>query len=727
MSGPWERYQQADGPWKKYERTEPVLDAPEQLVRGFNRGLNAIVALPGEVVGGAADLLGFDGKPFRWNNAISEFMTSPNRQPQTTAGRYADAVGQALGSAAIPEAGIMAAAPGIAARSANVAVPNMVQTLARSTAASPGASLGMSGASSAAAGVAQQGAADAGYGPATQGVAAMVGGFAPAALTAATRGVTQPVRQAIANQGEAGAYGAVAREIGNLDQFADDVAVGATQLNQAQARRTLDVLGDEMVRANGNVLQAQAATIARLSAEDGISPASATDRVRRLSAVHENSRLMLGEYPGAARSDAAERLRDPQNVDLDELGRVRESPVQGTFDYVGNNGNAASASQIRNTVAQRQEELGPAMRETLEAIGPQVQTGPRSTRPATIVDTEQMIDDAARMASAEYRQAYSTPHNNQVALYWLPRMLAWHERRAAGRAGEIEAAIRRATDQFYTNTPNGRLAMMHLQQLQDARGVLRGQITEYRRAGRDDLVRAVQPVYEHATRIMRQMSPQWARANARWADMEFQRMGSELGDAFATKAGPQFRQQLRELQSLAPEAQNIVRVHFLQKLYDKLDNLGDTNSVSKMFANDHSRNAIRLLFGDEAAVTFTRAIRDQRIAENTQNMMRNSATHRRGQAQKQRDAETGLAAAVDQVNARGVRNWLLERATQILTERRNQPLASVLSTPMTDTARVSMHVARMRRQQQALEAIRQRRSAAIPRGGLYGQASVERE
>jgi hypothetical protein len=137
-------------------------------------------------------------------------------------------------------------------------------------------------------------------------------------------------------------------------------------------------------------------------------------------------------------------------------------------------------------------------------------------------------------------------------------------------------------------------------------------------------------------------------------------------------------------------------------MFDKLDNLPDTNSVSKLFGTDHARRMIREMFGNDAVVTFTRAVRDQRVAERSQAMTGNSRTHLRGQAQKQQDSETGLTAAVENANARGVRNWLLERMTQMLTERRNRPMSRILTTPINDTAQVAQHIARMREQEALL-------------------------
>lgn len=540
------------------------------------------------------------------------------------------------------------------------------------------------------------------------------------------------IARARANQGEAGAYGTIADDLpGTVDDLANSVATGATGANVARNRRTLDILGEEMQRNGGNVQAAQAATIARIVDEVGVTPQTAARQIRDLVSVQENNRLMFGEYPAVAASDAAQRLRQPGNVDLDELGRLENTTTQATLDYLANNGNAQSAQNVRNAIARRQEDLAPYARETLEEVGPQVQTGPRTTRPATIVDTADMVDHARNVGRQEYQNAYRQPVNNRVALYWLPRILDAQRNRAVMRAGEPRAAIERALDQFYIDLPTGqRMAMSTLQQLQDARGALRGQISGYIQSGRRDLAGAVQPIYDQITRLMTRMSPQWRVANDRWADMRFMEIAQELGDTFANKAGPRYREQLAEFTRLAPEAQNIVRVHFLQQFFDKLDNLGDSHSISKLWANDHSRNMVRTLFGDEAAIDFTRMVRDQKVAERSNSMTQNSATHRRGVAQRQKDAETGLVAAVNNASVHGARNWIVERLTQLLTERRNRPMAEILTTPMNDTAAVARHLYRMREQQRRLAEIERGRQMGTLRpvplaGGGVGLMSLE--
>lgn len=550
------------------------------------------------------------------------------------------------------------------------------------------------------------------------GVAGRVGGTAQTAANtidplanaaragqAALRGPLAAVRQGFAGQGEAGAAGRLAESVGSVDDFANRVAAGATSGTIATRRQTLDVLGAEMQASGGDLAVATNATIDRLMREQGITRPTAAGRVRDLNAVHADSPLMMGEYPAVAESDAVMRGQRggavrPQNANLDELGRVRETPSQGWIDYLANNGNARSASDMRNAIAGRQEALSSTMRGTLEQMGPQV-----GGRPAEIADSANMIDAATQAGNAEYRAAYAAQTNNQALVAWLPRLLNRYDQMAAGRSGQYADAMRRAADQFYLPTPNGRVAMGTLQQLQDARGALRGQMQGYAAQGRNDLARVIQPLYSQITRLMEYANPTWGRANRRWADMNFLRTSAELGDAFATKAGPLFREQMAQFRGLAPEAQNIVRIHFLQKLYDKLDSLGDTHSISKLFANDHSRNMIREMFGDQAAVDFTRAVRDQKVAEMSQAMTKNSATHRRGVARSQAETETGLVSAARNANASGVIKWLTDTMLHALTERRNRPMADMLSTPMTNTARVAQNIHRMRTQQQRINGI----------------------
>jgi len=191
MADPWAEFRvqpavTAD-PWAEFRvQGEPsvLADAGQQLVRGINRGVNAVVALPGEIVGGAVNMVApGQGDRFKWNNPVSEFMTSPDAQPETTLGSYVNAVGQQIGATAIPAAGLLAKARQAAAPAQTV-IGQVGQGLVNSYRTAPGAALATDAIAATGAGVGQQLARDMDTGPVGEFVGGLVGGVAPFAAAA---------------------------------------------------------------------------------------------------------------------------------------------------------------------------------------------------------------------------------------------------------------------------------------------------------------------------------------------------------------------------------------------------------------------------------------------------------------------------------------------------------------------------------------------------------------
>lgn len=726
------------------ERKDQLLDAGEQLVRGINRGVNALVGLPGEIVGGAVDLAGGDGDKFRWNNPVSRFMQSKDAAPQTGLGRFADAAGRAVGASALPTGALIANSARMANVAATTPMRGVVQQVGRNIAANPAAAVRADVAAATAGATGAQYAKELGYGPGVQSVAGFAGALAPSGVGAAASAGYRPVRRAMLNQGQSGAYGKLAESLdGDVEGLRQQIAAGTGPTAQGAGvnrDRVLRILGEEMNRRSrgrmqldaGEVRAAQKATVQRVAEEANVSTETARDHLRSMARQYRESPLMFGEVPSIVQANMALRgagggLRQSRNVNVDDLNRIRESGPRQRFDLLASDETAPSGQIVKNALDKRQPELANTARRSLAEVGPQLPNpngGP--SRPATIVDASNLIEQAGKAASQAYGAAYRAPIDNRVMVHTLPRILQRYHQMSLGRAGERRDAMQRALSQFYVQTPNGPVAMMTLRQLQDARTTLRGQISGYIRDGRKDLVGAVQPIYRHITRLMSRMSPQWAQANRQWADMEFDRLGAELGDAFALKASPQFREQLQEFRDLAPMAQDIVRIHFLQKLYDRIENLGDTHSVSKLFTTDHARNAFRQIFGNDAAVQMTRVVRDIRAAEET--FKQNSRTAVRQQARQRENADIDLVAAHQQMNAQGIRNALLGWFRQLLTEMRQRPMANIITTPARDTAGMAMHLERMRNQAARLRAFdRTSQPQTLPIGGLVGTATNQSE
>lgn len=537
--------------------------------------------------------------------------------------------------------------------------------------------------------------------------------------------VVKGIRSAAAGNGQTGAYNRLASQLPeqNVDTFANQVATGTERTNQAIQRRTLDILGAEMERAGGDRGQAVASTIARIQQETGVTAATARDQIRRLTDAQRGSDLMLAEYPAAAEGNAAIRAnRNPANVDLQEVGRVRDSGAHMVIDDLANGPGAGSSSAVRNAINERNLGSRDQMRGTLDDLAPRA---PGGNGPRTIQDLDQMQEGARRTARMEYDAAYNGPINNGVLVGLLPRIIQRHANRMAGRSGDQAQALERAINEFNITTPNGQtLNMQSLQQLQDARGAVRAQMETARRGGQNHIVATLQPLYNDVTRMMERASPAWAQANRRWADNSIDTVARDLGEAFSTRAGPQYRAQRAQYERLAPEAQDMVRVEYLQKLADKLENLGDTHDVAKLFTTEHMRNSIRDLFGDAGAVAVTRMVRDLGIATKSGRMLGGSQTAQRLARRQEADTDTGILAAANNASVQGAKNWIIQKLHTLLSERKNRPLAEIATTPINDTAEVARHIHNMRTAQQYSQRLQQpTRTPLVASGALSGISS----
>lgn len=719
-SDPFDQFPDAPDEQDQITFGDSIADAGDQFVRGLYRGADAMVRLPGQILGAGINAIApgtYKGTPIIV--PPSEMISGERVEPRTMAGRFAEEIGMAAGASVLPTVGIAARGARAAGQAAQTATGQIGQRMVGAYRDNPARFLRADAAATVGAGTAGQIADEADAHPLVKMGLQVAGGTAPSALAGAGRWATQGIRQQVAKQGQTGAYANIAERLpGSVEDFADDVAVGASTRIREVQRRTLDVLGEEMQRAGGDVRRAEAATVQRVSTEFGLAEDTVRTNIRNLAGVHRSSNLMLGEYPAVARADVDTRLM--QNVGPEDVRGIENVRTQRSLDYLANNGNTQSGINVRNAVERRDNDLPGAIRRMLEDIGPQHQdpvTG--RTRPADIEDVANLLETARREGNAAYRATYRGPINNYELLYRLPRILDATRRRAAGRAGQARQAINDAVDQFYTVGPDGqRLEMMTLQQLQDARTVVRGQMDQFRSSGRAELAGAVEPFYDMITNLMERASPQWGVANRQWADLKLMEMADELGESFATRASPKFREHLDKFNGLAEPAQNIVRIQFLQKMYDNLD-----NETVALFKKPHIRRMIGEMFGQDAARTFSRAMRDQEVAARTRRMMGGSPTAPRLAEREAQETEAGLVAAVEQANFGSLRSWLGQMLARAITERRNRPMADVLTTPMSDTARVAQHIYNMRQAQSRMQQLAQPRLRLPATPGQIAPAS----
>lgn len=545
------------------------------------------------------------------------------------------------------------------------------------------------------------------------------------------------VRQAWGNRGQAGAYNEFANALPDKDvgTFANQVATGATRNDQAINRRTLDVLGREMAATPADRVGATARAVDRLVREDGITQTAAKDRILRLSNVNRDSELFLAEAPAAAPGNSEIRAHvNPAKVDIDAARQIADSGTHWQLDTLANNA-GQSATTVRNAVTARQADQPQVMRDVIDSLAPKTQG-----RPMTIEDTPQIID-AARAAA---RQAYAKAEQSQQPFNdRLEHVLdVWYRSLKGQQSGHADA-VRAATDLFrnevpiavnpMTGAPQGK-AMVTI----GAQGSSANPLKDFvhRRGQLNDLIEKSMDQFGQPTALTRDLTrmkshidnavgvrnPDWMVANRQWADMKLDQVGQRLGDAFSVKAGPQFRAQMREYDGLAPQAREIVNVHFLQKLKDRLDNLGDGHDVSKIFNSAHVREMINKMFGPQATVQLIKSVRDAHIATRTSRMMAGSPTAARQMRASQMDAETGILAAVDQASVSGIRNAALRWVMQRLSESRRQALANVSTTYLKDTAAVARHIHMMRQAQERSQALAQPGTGASTLAGVTGGA-----
>jgi len=734
---------------------ETVGDVAMQVPSGISRGLVSTLTAPYRALDWAGEKLtgtGFLPDADKMS-MYRPYIGDQSPQPQTDAGRYGRAVGESLGYSAAPSAGLLAAAPRMAAMAPTTATRAMGQNIGAQIAARPGAAVAADAVSATGSGLAQQWATEEGFGPGGQTMAAIAGGFAPLAIGQGVAHLTQSARGALARSDP---YARVASGLGDstVDDLSSQVATGATRFDEATNRRTIDVLGQEMVRTGGDRAAATQGAVARMVAEDGITQATAQQRLRNLTSVHRDTDLMFGEYPAVARGDQTTRRMQPQNITDEAAARVDDVGTHWEIDSIANAGSGTSGQRVRNAVTQRAEDLADTTRQVVQRMAPNGNT---------IQDSEALIQGLTRQAAAEYQQVHSAQGNVNYGMLHglLRRVVDRHTQRMYGRAGEQFDVLEESLGSLFTTIPrttagraranqpgiedqvafarrdvrearrnglprdqiialerqaddlaenmrinrrnlgpeNQQILMPSLQELQDMRGGIRGKITAARQAGKTHVVAQLQPLYRDLTRIMERASPQWATANRRWADMNLAEVAQDLGDALSKTAGPRFREQMGEFRRLAPEAQNIVRIHFVQKMLDQIDNaakLGKMRDLGAQFSTDHMRATVRNVLGDQAAVQMARLIRDHNVAAKSGKMLGGSPTHMRAMRQGDKDQDLGILASIDQASASSFRKWAMDWTINRLREGRNREVGRIVTTPMSDTAAVAENLERMR-------------------------------
>lgn len=500
--------------------------------------------------------------------------------------------------------------------------------------------------------------------------------------------ITSKAFSAVANPANA-AYSRLQAKLGEggISKLLDDIATTGVE------KRTLSVLGEEMVKANGDKAAAEAAMIQRVATEFNILPGTVKANLSALRSRFKESRLMLAEYPAVADAERVARTdRTHAGPSIDAVSKIDETDAHWTLDHLANKGFGKSARDTRNAINTRARSANQTMADDIQKMSPNGQT---------IQDTATMISRAEKQASADYKHVLDPALgliDNAKLASGIQGAVQKHRGTWADRLGEQSRAIEDALSEFLVKLPNGQtLVMPTMQQAMDARGALRGIISRNAQVGNNHIVQALKPLYDDVTNAMRASSSEWSKVNDRWADKAIAEKVNELGEAFSKKAGPKYREQKAEFDLLDPGLKDIVRIQYLQKLQDDLDNAVKMGSTTKFFNNNHTYKALEDLFDRDTAVDFARRVRDSNVEEMSKNMAHGSQTHRRQQAQKMSDGEEALVAATQAGDVRGWKEKTAEIMKGILTERSDKATAKIATSPMSDVSKTAEHLERMRR------------------------------
>lgn len=516
-------------PPPEHSVAETVADVGEHGVRGINKGLVGLLTAPYRAIDWVGEkITGGDFLP----NAEDMALYKPflkQTEAKTDLGRYAAAAGEAVGASAIPSGALISQAPRLAALTPTTAMRGVAQQVGETIARNPSAALAADAVTAAASGVGTQAAEDSGFGPTGQVVGGMIGGFTPAAVSMPFAAARRSLNQARATRDPHAQVMAKLPEDMSLDDLAHSVATGHSRIDPGNtyAQRTLDILGEEMVRAGGNRQQALPATLARIVAEDGVTPATARTRLRSVVQTQLDNELMLGEYPAVAGSNELTRRRDP-GVLMRELdtadampnreaasahraandpGRIDDAGTHWLLDTVANAGDPRASSTVRNAIDRRLDNLHNQARQRIQSWAP---------HGANTDDIEGALGRMRQMARAAYRRVYDAVGGTAVDYNMLHGLLGRtvdrHMRRLGGLGGDHAEELRKAINGLYISRPAGVVAREALPDLEDQVAQLRAAVREGRRQGMpkaqlDDMARDAEMATEQLRLTRRDATP----------------------------------------------------------------------------------------------------------------------------------------------------------------------------------------------------------------------------
>lgn len=562
------------------KRTAPVSMTKEVVggfSGGFNKGVDALINLPGSVMNLGAEALGY-GSPFEPVKVATRFNTGDD--PRTSTGRVAEAIGEVAGGSVAPAGGLLAAgaraAPAVS-QGGNALVQGVKQMASRA-AANPRQFAAMEAVGAAGAGTGVGLAREDNAGPLAEFGAGVLGGLA------APLGYSALARTGGAVK-DAARYGAnMANRARNPQLAADqDIADALTK-----SGLTADDVRAELAPKISKPLQAR-----------GLTDADAADIVSR-RAKNEPAARIAKDY-GIAESTVNSYVRQHQ-----EMTPTPRNIVDVAKDVAGD-GAARPITRLGRAAFGIADDG-----ETTQAL-----TSRQDVQPGRVTGIIQKAaggrnfdDEVARLdevLTKDSRAAYAQAEANAQPFDLRP-VIRTHRKAAFESAGEIRTGLEKAIDLFFEptmSTTTGRVRKLggiigDMKRYQASREALDQMIeTSFKDNKPTRLTRKLTAFRTSVNNVVRNANPDMAAADDMFSGAKSTQRILEDGENLTTRLGAKADEALKGFAKMTLQQKELYRLGFLRRLETMVANTRDGAGVANQFQSSAVRKIIRQLYAPE--------------------------------------------------------------------------------------------------------------------------------
>jgi hypothetical protein len=560
------------------KRTAPVSMTHEVvggLSGGFNKGIDALVNLPGSVLNLGAQALGYDA-PFEPVRLAQRFNVA--EPPRTATGRVAEAVGEVAGSSVVPTGGLIAAGARAATGAAQggSAVARGIQGIAQRAAADPKRFAAMEGVASAGAGTGVGLAREDNAGPIAELGAGVLGGIvAPLGYSALAR-TGGAVR-------DAAKYGTNMASRARNPQLAADQDV-ADALSKSGL--TADDVRGELAPKLSTQLQAR-----------GLTDADAADIVSRVAAKEPAADIAkdYGISESTVKSYAAkhrEMTPTPRNI----VDVTKDLAGDGASKPITRLGRAAFGiaddGETTQALTSRQDTQGGRLNTIIKKAA-----GGRDYD----AETARLDDELG----AQAKQAYAVANQNAQPFNLRPA-LRQARKSAFESAGDIRTGLEKAVDLFFEPVMAGSRVrklgqpISDMKRFQASREALDQMIeTSFKDGKPTRLTRKLTQLRQSVNNVVRNANPDMAAADDMFSGAKSSQAIMKQGQELTTRLGAKTADALKGFDKLNPDQKDLYRLSFLQKLDNMVANPRDGAGLANQFQSEAVRKVIRRLFAPD--------------------------------------------------------------------------------------------------------------------------------